>query len=194
LKVFAPWLAPAHQPRPVIIFRIGIALLPQLLRLLPGARLDLLVVEILRQRGHVTHEAGTESSRSFRMAAFAAPVLFESLAVDLRRAKKNPACAGSSSLTERSILLLSFSFFSAPHCSGFLLANSLLLVFLPVFPQRNSFVFPSSSSVHHHHHPHEVDEDQATAVPESVGVNVINGLGGRSPKIYQDLHRTVMNP
>jgi hypothetical protein len=65
------------------------------------------------------------------MIAFAALVLVESLAVDLlilsqlrmhwssearlAQAKKNPAFAGSSSFTERSILLLSFSFFSAPH-------------------------------------------------------------------------------
>jgi hypothetical protein len=92
--------------------------------------------------------------------------------------KKNPACAGSSSFTERSILLLSFSFFSAPHFSGFLLANSLLSVFLPVFPQRNCFVFPSSSSVHHHH-PHEDDEYKATVVPESMDGNTINELVGR---------------
>jgi hypothetical protein len=32
-----------------------------------------------------------------------------------RETKKNPAFAGLSSFTERSILLFSFSFFSAPH-------------------------------------------------------------------------------
>jgi hypothetical protein len=107
--------------------------------------------------------------------------------------KKNPAFAGSSSFTERSILLLSFSFFSAPHLSGFLIAQSLLSIFFPVIPQRNCFLFPSSSSVHHHH-PHEVDEYKATAVPELVDINVINGLDGPSLKVHQDRRRTVMNP
>ena len=74
----------------------------------------------------------------------------------------------------------------APFFSGFLLANSLLSVFLPVFPQRNCFVFPSSSSVHHHHHPHEVDEYKATVVPEFADVNVINGLPDPSLKVDQD--------
>lgn len=99
--------------------------------------------------------------------------------------KKNPAFAGSSSFTERSILLLSFSFFSAPHLSGFLIAQSLLSVFFPVVPQRNCFLFPSSSSVHHHH-PHEVDEYKATVVPEFSDINVINGLACPSLKVHQD--------
>jgi hypothetical protein len=68
----------------VIIFRIGIALLQQLLLLLLlGARLDLLVAEILQRRRRMTHEAGSDSSRSSRMIAFAALVLVESLAIDL---------------------------------------------------------------------------------------------------------------
>ena len=102
-----------------------------------------------------------------------------------RESKKNPAFAGSSSFTERSILLLSFSFFSAPHLSGFLIAQSLLSVFFPVVPQRNFFLFPSPSSVHHHH-PHEVDEYKATAVPEFADVNIINRLAGPSLKVHQD--------
>jgi hypothetical protein len=107
--------------------------------------------------------------------------------------KKNPAFAGSSSFTERSILLLSFSFFFAPHLSGFLIAQSLLSIFFPVAPQRNCFLFPSPSSVHHHH-PHEVNEYKATPVPESVDSNVINDLEGPSLKVHQDLRRAVMNP
>jgi hypothetical protein len=96
----------------VIIFRIGIALLPQLLLLLLlGARLDLLggwnrtdaasgmlmvlflvtpvaaaallVAEILLRRRRMAQEAGSDSSRSSRMIAFAALVLVESLAIDL---------------------------------------------------------------------------------------------------------------
>ena len=107
--------------------------------------------------------------------------------------KKNPAYAGSSSFTERSILLLSFSLFSAPHLSGFLIAQSLLSVFFPVIPQRNYFLFPSPSSVHHHH-PHEVDEYKATAVPETVGINIIKGLARPSLKTHQDLRGPVIKP
>jgi len=110
-----------------------------------------------------------------------------------RESKKNPAFAGSSSFTERSMLSRSFLLFSAPHLSGFLIAKSLLSVFFPIVPQRNCFHFPSSSSVHHHH-PHEVAEYQATAVPESLGFNRINELGRKFLKNHQGLRLAVMNP
>jgi len=62
--------------------------------------------------------------------------------------------------------------------SGFLVSKSLLSVFFPVVPQRNCFLFPSSSSFNHHH-PHENAEEQATAVPEFFGINKINELGAK---------------
>jgi hypothetical protein len=114
--------------------------------------------------------AGTSESRGF----LALPPL-RSIRSSDSSDKKNPACAGSSSFAERSILLLSLPFFSAPHSSGFLISNSLLSVFLPVNPQPNRLHSPSSSSVHHHR-PHEDDEDKATAVPEIGGLNPINEL------------------
>jgi len=96
----------------VIVFRIVVAVLPQLLLLLlEGGRLDLLggwnhtdsafgvlmalflltpvatfallVVEILRYRRHIRQESGTHSFRSFRMVAFAIFLFLESLAVNL---------------------------------------------------------------------------------------------------------------
>ena len=96
----------------MIVFRIVVAVLPQLLLLLlEGGRLDLLggwnhtdsafgvlmalflltpvataallVVEILRYRTHLRQASGTHSFRSFRMVAVAIFFFLESLAVDL---------------------------------------------------------------------------------------------------------------
>jgi hypothetical protein len=66
----------------VITFRIGIALLPQFL-VTPVAAAALLGAEILQRRRRMTHEAGSDSSRSSRMIPLAALVLVESLAIDL---------------------------------------------------------------------------------------------------------------
>ena len=98
-------------PYQVIVFRIVVAVLPQLLLLLleggrrllggwnhtdsafgvlmvlflltPVATAALLVVEILRYRTHIRQESGTHSFRSFRMVAVAIVFFLESLAVDL---------------------------------------------------------------------------------------------------------------